>query len=137
MALRDLDESPKSTSKKAGATSKAILNQKYGNKVCYIIEEVQVESASNTCPGLATPLQGQVKFRCRLELPEFNVVSDVFTRKKDAEQAAANMALEKVGTIFIDNLPVCFHFSVDVVYLCLRMVNGSNKPSNFVPPPVW
>ncbi|KAF3788224.1 Small RNA 2'-O-methyltransferase [Nymphaea thermarum] len=103
MALRELDEAPKPTPKKAGASSKAILNQKYASKACYRIEEVNDESANNACPGLAVPQQGQIKFRCRLELPEFTVVSDVFTRKKDAEQAATKMALEKVVLQFSSN----------------------------------
>ncbi|KAF3774053.1 Small RNA 2'-O-methyltransferase [Nymphaea thermarum] len=118
MALRELDEAPKPTPKNAGASSKAILNQKYASKACYRIEEVNDESANNACPGLAIPQQGQIKFRCRLELPECTVVSDVFTRKKDAEQAAAKMALEKVvavldGTFYL----LTSIFSVGIVVL--------------------
>ncbi|XP_020518606.1 small RNA 2'-O-methyltransferase [Amborella trichopoda] len=78
------------------ATPKSILNLKYGSQVQYKTEEV-VESCGNGCPGLVMPQQSKCGFRCCLELPEFTVTSDVFTRKKDAEQAAAKLALEKLG----------------------------------------
>ncbi|XP_031499970.1 small RNA 2'-O-methyltransferase isoform X2 [Nymphaea colorata] len=133
MALRELDEAPKPTPKKAGATSKAILNQKYASKACYIIEEVNDESTNNACPGLAIPQQGQIKFRCRLELPEFTVVSDVFTRKKDAEQAAAKMALEKLGILLPNStLTMKEQWEKLVSRLSFLFKDEAAKQSNFI-----
>ncbi|KAK1309019.1 Small RNA 2'-O-methyltransferase [Acorus calamus] len=77
-------------------TPKALLHQKYGRKACYRIEEVH-EPVENSCPGLALPQHVRCRYRCYLELPELSIVSDAFTRKKDAEQAAAQMAIEKLG----------------------------------------
>ncbi|KAK1277087.1 Small RNA 2'-O-methyltransferase [Acorus gramineus] len=76
-------------------TPKALLHQKYGRKACYRIEEVH-EPVENSCPGLALPQHVRCRYRCYLELPELSIVSDAFTRKKDAEQAAAQMAIEKL-----------------------------------------
>ncbi|XP_010265807.1 PREDICTED: small RNA 2'-O-methyltransferase isoform X2 [Nelumbo nucifera] len=77
-------------------TPKAIIHQKYGSKACYTTEEVQ-GSSQNGCPGLVIPQHGPCMFRCTLQLPELSVTSDIFTRKKDAEQSAAKLALEKLG----------------------------------------
>ncbi|KAK1304230.1 Small RNA 2'-O-methyltransferase [Acorus calamus] len=82
--------------KRSSLTPKALLHQKYGNKACYKIEEVQ-ESIDSSFPGLALPQQVRCRYRCCLELPELTFVSDAFMRKKDAEQAAAQMAIEKLG----------------------------------------
>lgn len=81
--------------RKPTLTPKAIIHQKYGDKACYKVEEVQ-DSAPNVCPGLAIPQKGPSLYRCWLQLPEFSVVSETFKKKKDAEQSAAKMALEKV-----------------------------------------
>ncbi|RZC48344.1 hypothetical protein C5167_041297 [Papaver somniferum] len=77
-------------------TPKAIIHQKFGTKAVYKTEEVK-ESAQNVCPGLAIPQQGPSLFRCTLELPDVAVTSDVCKRKKDAEQSAAQIAIEKLG----------------------------------------
>ncbi|XP_059666531.1 small RNA 2'-O-methyltransferase-like [Cornus florida] len=82
--------------KKPLLTPKAIINQKFGTKACYKVEEVQ-ESTQNGCPGLAISQKGPCLYRCRLQLPEFSVVSETFKKKKEAEQSAAEMALEKLG----------------------------------------
>uniref|UniRef100_A0A1D1Y7B4 Small RNA 2'-O-methyltransferase n=1 Tax=Anthurium amnicola TaxID=1678845 RepID=A0A1D1Y7B4_9ARAE len=82
--------------RKPPLSAKAILHQKYGEKACYKVEEV-VEPVENDCPGLAIPQRGQVLYQCQLELPGCSVTSDKFTKKKDAEQSAAKMALEKLG----------------------------------------
>ncbi|KAK1282639.1 Small RNA 2'-O-methyltransferase [Acorus calamus] len=81
---------------KPALTPKALLHKKYGWKACYRIEEVH-EPVENSCPGLALPQHVRCRYRCYLELPELSIVSDAFTRKKDAEQAAAQMAIEKLG----------------------------------------
>jgi hypothetical protein len=76
-------------------TPKTIIKNKYGAKAQFIIEPVQDEPPADA-PKLLVPQPRQTKFRCCLELPEFSVTSDVFTKKKDAEQAAAKMGLDKV-----------------------------------------
>ncbi|KAG9439665.1 hypothetical protein H6P81_019830 [Aristolochia fimbriata] len=82
---------------KTGAvTPKALLHQKYGERAVYKIEEVK-DSSVNDCPGLAITQQARTLFRCYLELPDFSVTSGTFTKKKDAEQSAAKMAIEKLG----------------------------------------
>lgn len=83
------------SSKKATLNPKAIIHQRFGDKARYIVEEVQ-DSSSNGCPGLVIPQKGPCLYRCNLQLPEFSVVSDVFKRKKDAMQSAAEKALEQV-----------------------------------------
>ncbi|KAF2317921.1 hypothetical protein GH714_041243 [Hevea brasiliensis] len=84
------------TVRKTNLTPKAIIYQKFGSKACYKVEEVQ-ESIQNGCPGLAIPQKGPSLYRCSLELPELFVVSDVFKKKKDAEQCAAEKALKELG----------------------------------------
>ncbi|OMO83239.1 Double-stranded RNA-binding protein [Corchorus capsularis] len=82
--------------RKPTLTPKAIIHQKYGNKASYKVEEVE-EPAQNGCPGLAILQKGPCLYRCTLELPEFSVTSESFKKKKDAEQSAAQMALDKLG----------------------------------------
>lgn len=77
-------------------TPKAIVYQKFGSKASYEIEEIQ-ESAQNECPGLAITQKGPCLYRCSLQLPEIYVVSGIFKKKKEAEQNAAELALEKLG----------------------------------------
>ncbi|KAL3612891.1 hypothetical protein D5086_003911 [Populus alba] len=91
--------------KKTVFSPKAIIHQKFANKACYTVEEVKEESAKNGCPGLAIPHKGPSLFRCRLELPEFTVVSDICRKKKDAEQSAADLALKKLGNNPADENP--------------------------------
>lgn len=79
----------------AAITPKAVLYQKYGSKAVYKIEELK-ETIESGCSGLFIPQQVRTLHRCCLELPELVVTSDVFTRKKDAEQSAAKLAIEKV-----------------------------------------
>lgn len=82
--------------KKPMLTPKAIIHQKFGDKACYSIGEVQ-EVPQNGCPGLAIAQKGPCLFICRLQLPEFSVVSPPCKRKKEAEQSAAELALHKLG----------------------------------------
>lgn len=81
--------------KKPTLTPKAVIHQKYGNRACYTIEEVH-EPPQNGCPGLAVTQKRACLFRCNLELPDFSVASGTFRRKRDAEQSAAELAIEKV-----------------------------------------
>ncbi|CAK9327657.1 unnamed protein product [Citrullus colocynthis] len=82
--------------RKPTLTPKAIIHQKFGSKACYTIEEVH-ELPQNGCPGLAIAQKGACLFRCHLELPDVSVVSGTFKRKRDAEQSAAELAIEKLG----------------------------------------
>lgn len=77
-------------------TPKAIIHKKFGSTARYEVEEVH-ESPQNGCPGLAIMQKGPCLYRCTLKLPEVTVVSETFKKKKDAEQSAAELALEKVG----------------------------------------
>ncbi|GAB4840701.1 hypothetical protein Ancab_021468 [Ancistrocladus abbreviatus] len=92
--------------KKATLTPKAIIYQKFGDKASYTIEEVH-ESSQNGCLGLAIPQKGPCLFRCYLQLPEFSVVTATFKRKKEAEQSAAEMALQKLGICAEASDPPC------------------------------
>lgn len=91
----EVSETPAVVSKKPPPTPKAIIHQKFGKKACYTIDEVH-EAAQNGCPGLSIEQQGPCLYRCSLQLPEISVSSELFKRKKDAEQAAAKLAIEKV-----------------------------------------
>ncbi|KAM7256589.1 hypothetical protein ACFE04_012330 [Oxalis oulophora] len=77
-------------------TSKAIIHQHFGAQALYKVEEVH-ESADNGCPGLAISQKGPSLFRCTLQLPDLLFVSEACKKKKDAEQSAAKMALDKLG----------------------------------------
>lgn len=79
-------------------TPKALIHQKYGAKALYRTEEVK-DTVENECPGLVIPQKSKPLYRCCLELPEFSITSGTFTRKKDAEQSAAQMAIEKVRVL--------------------------------------
>ncbi|KAM5587448.1 small RNA 2'-O-methyltransferase-like [Rosa sericea] len=83
------------TVRKTSCTPKAIIHQNFGPNACYKVEEVH-ESAENGCPGLAIVQKGPCLYRCTLQLPEITVVSGIFKKKKDAEQSAAELALEKL-----------------------------------------
>ncbi|KAJ8545290.1 hypothetical protein K7X08_017873 [Anisodus acutangulus] len=85
-----------SVPKKSPFTPKTIIHQRFGTKACYKVEEVQ-EVVQNGCPGLVIPQKGPCLYRCSLQLPEFSVVSEAFKRKKDAEQSAAEKAIQKLG----------------------------------------
>ncbi|KAM7505770.1 hypothetical protein LguiB_004674 [Lonicera macranthoides] len=85
-----------STVKKTTLTPKAIIHQRFGSNACYKVEEVE-ESNPNGCPGLAIQRKGPCLYRCFLQLPEFSVVSETCKRKKEAEQSAAEKAIEKLG----------------------------------------
>ncbi|XP_022896891.1 small RNA 2'-O-methyltransferase-like isoform X1 [Olea europaea var. sylvestris] len=86
---------PTVPAKKSLLTPKAIIHQKFGDKACYKVEEVQEETKTG-CLGLAIPQKGPCLYRCTLQLPELVVISDTFKKKKDAEQSAAEKALEKL-----------------------------------------
>lgn len=77
-------------------TPKARIFQTYGQQAYYRTEIVPAEPAENT-PTLLVSQTRQNKYICRLELPEFSVTSGPFIRKKDAEQDAAKLALDKLG----------------------------------------
>ncbi|KAL5977367.1 hypothetical protein ACLOJK_021713 [Asimina triloba] len=80
----------------ATITPKALIHQKYGTKACFKTEKVEV-AVGNGCAGFGIPQPSQHLFRCSLELPEFSVTSETCIRKKDAEQSAAKIAVEKLG----------------------------------------
>ncbi|XP_020232957.1 small RNA 2'-O-methyltransferase isoform X2 [Cajanus cajan] len=82
--------------KKPILTPKAIIHQNFGNKACYVVEEVK-EVHQTECPGLNIPQMGPCLYRCTLQLPELSVISGIFKKKKDAEQSAAEIAIEKLG----------------------------------------
>ncbi|KAG8083654.1 hypothetical protein GUJ93_ZPchr0016g2584 [Zizania palustris] len=78
-------------------TPKALIHQKYGAKASYRVEEVR-EAVDGGCPGLMVPQQARSVYRCSLDLPGLTVVTPgTFVRKKDAEQAAAQIAVDKLG----------------------------------------
>ncbi|KAL5727335.1 hypothetical protein ACHQM5_000545 [Ranunculus cassubicifolius] len=77
-------------------TAKSIIHQKFGKNASYNIEEV-VESTQNGCPGLSIPQQGPCLYRCSLQLLDFSITSEPCKRKKDAEQSAARLAVDKLG----------------------------------------
>ncbi|XP_027920805.1 small RNA 2'-O-methyltransferase isoform X1 [Vigna unguiculata] len=82
--------------KKPTLTPKAIIHQNFGNKASYVVEEVK-EVHQIECPGLSIPQMGPCLYRCTLQLPELSVISGTFKKKKDAEQSAAEIAIEKLG----------------------------------------
>lgn len=90
-------------SKMSSLSPKAIIHQKYGDKASYQVEEVQV-TPENGCPGLViTQKAPPCLYRCTLHLPETTVVSDTFKKKKEAEQSAAEKAIEKVSCLLSVN----------------------------------
>jgi hypothetical protein len=88
-------ERPVAAPKKPALTPKAIIHQKFGKNACYVVEEVK-EVFQTECPGLSIPQTGPSLYRCTLQLPKLTVESGTFKKKKDAEQSAAEMAIEKV-----------------------------------------
>ncbi|KAK6932047.1 Methyltransferase domain [Dillenia turbinata] len=100
--------------KKATLTPKAIIHQKFGTSACYKVEEVQ-ESQPNGCPGLAIPMKSPSLFRCTLHLPDCTVRSGTFKRKKDAEQSAAEKALEKLGINLAEKEPTVDEAQADLI----------------------
>ncbi|KAG2631798.1 hypothetical protein PVAP13_2NG047950 [Panicum virgatum] len=86
----------------AAPTPKAVLHQRFGTKARYTVEEMR--EAVGGCPGLAP--QTRSVYRCALELPGLSVATPgTFVRKKDAEQAAAQIALDKLGIQPPSNIP--------------------------------
>lgn len=83
-------------------SAKAVLHQRYGDKACYKVEQV-LEPVENDCPGLAIMHHDRILYRCHLQLPELSVTSEKFTKRKDAEQSAAKMVLEKVLLFLLCN----------------------------------
>ncbi|CAJ1935878.1 unnamed protein product [Sphenostylis stenocarpa] len=108
--------------KKPTLTPKAIIHHNFGIKACYVVEEVK-EVHQIKCPGLSIPQMGPCLYRCTLQLPELSVISGTFKKKKDAEQSAAEIAIEKLGicTETVDPTPqeaqenlvarICYIFS--------------------------
>ncbi|CAL9192459.1 unnamed protein product [Musa hybrid cultivar] len=89
-------EAPAVSAKRLELTPKALIHHKYGRTACYRIEEVK-QHVENDCPGLVIPQQFRSLYRCHLDLPDLSFTSDMFPKKKDAEQAAAKIAIEKLG----------------------------------------
>jgi hypothetical protein len=89
--------SPAVAMKNTTLVPKSIIIQKFGNEANFEVEEVQ--PAENGCPGLAISQKGPCLYRCILQLPGIAVMSGTFKKKKDAEQSAAEMAIEKVLSI--------------------------------------
>ncbi|XP_062189577.1 small RNA 2'-O-methyltransferase [Phragmites australis] len=86
----------------AAPTPKAVLHQRFGAKARYTVEEVREDMGG--CPGLAP--QTRSVYRCALDLPGLSVTTPgTFLRKKDAEQAAAQIALDKLGIQPATNIP--------------------------------
>lgn len=92
--------SPAVVARKPTFTPKAIIKKRFGDQASFQIEEVR-ESTEIGCPGLSIAQKGPCLYRCSLQLPEISVVSGTFKKKKEAEQSAAELALEKVCFIFI------------------------------------
>lgn len=84
----------------ATATPKAVIHQRYGAMAVYRVDEVR-EAVDGVCPGLALPQSTRCVYRCQLDIPGVLSVSTpgTFVRKKDAEQAAAQIAIEKVNRL--------------------------------------
>jgi hypothetical protein len=89
--------SPAVAMKNTTLVPKSIIIQKFGNEANFEVEEVQ--PAENGCPGLAISQKGPCLYRCILQLPGIAFTSETFKKKKDAEQSAAEMAIEKVLSI--------------------------------------
>lgn len=106
--------------KRPALTPKALIHQKFGNKACYRIEEI-LQSADNDCLGLVIPQQTNCLYKCYLDLPELSVTSDTFPRKKDAEQSAAKIAIEKVliRCLMHTSIPTIFSFLIFAAFWSL------------------
>jgi len=89
--------SPAVAMKNKTLTPKSIIIQKFDSEANFEVEEVQ--PAENGCPGLAISQKGPCLYRCILQLPGIAFTSETFKKKKDAEQSAAEMAIEKVLSI--------------------------------------
>lgn len=88
---------------KTTPSPKAIIFQKFGSNASYEVEEVQ-EPAESGCPGLAISQKGPCLYRCILQLPGISVISGTFKKKKEAEQSASEMAIEKVWSIHFSTI---------------------------------
>ncbi|KAL3632358.1 hypothetical protein CASFOL_025342 [Castilleja foliolosa] len=94
--MTETGKSPANPTKKTTMTPKALIHQRFGDKASYKVEEVQ-DSPQNICLGLAIRQKGPSLYRCTLHLPDTIIVSDTCKRKKEAEQSAAEKAIEKLG----------------------------------------
>jgi len=98
----------------AAPTPKAVLHQRFGAKARYTVEEVR--EAVGGCPGLAP--QTRSVYRCALELPDLSVTTPgTFVRKKDAEQAAAQIALDKVRPRAVRRRPLLWRVTLSCLLL--------------------
>lgn len=112
-------EGPSAVSvRKTSLTPKAIIFQKFGKEAHYTVDEVP--AAQHGCPGLAIPHKGPCLYRCSLQLPDFSVVSEICKKKKDAEQSAAEKAIEKVCFILF-YLCCCDYLAI----LCTSLILGA------------
>jgi hypothetical protein len=94
--------SPAVAMKNKTLTPKSIIIQKFDSEANFEVEEVQ--PAENGCPGLAISQKGPCLYRCILQLPGIAFTSETFKKKKDAEQSAAEMAIEKVLSISLSTI---------------------------------
>ncbi|KAL9345628.1 hypothetical protein Peur_060481 [Populus x canadensis] len=105
--------------KKTIFSPKAIINQKFGSKACYKVEEVQEESTQNGFPGLAIPQKAPL-FRCQLELPEFTVVSDISdlalkrlghhsVAENPSDKDPCDALIDQIKYLFSDEFPLPLH----------------------------
>lgn len=109
---------------------KALIHQKFGSQASYRIEEVR-QPIENSCPGLALAQQTRSLYICYLDLPELSVMSDPLPKKKDAEHAAAKIAIEKVKFYYIalHFLPLTSHLVLIVHFVVWLTRNKSMLPS--------
>lgn len=118
--------SPAVAMKNTTLTPKSIIIQKFGSKAAnFEVEEVQ--PAENGCPGLAISQKGPCLYRCILQLPGIAFTSGTFKKKKDAEQSAAEMAIEKVLSISLSiifpPLFLLFHWLANCIFIhCLNQL---------------
>ncbi|KAG0485331.1 hypothetical protein HPP92_009410 [Vanilla planifolia] len=94
--MLETEEISKVAMEQPALAPKAFIHQKFGSKALYRIEEIK-QPIETSCSGLPFAQNVQCLYICHLDLPELSVRSDPFPRKKDAEHAAAKMAIEKLG----------------------------------------
>jgi hypothetical protein len=117
--------SPAVAMKNTTLTPKSIIIRKFDSEANFEVEEVQ--PAENGCPGLAISQKGPCLYRCILQLPGNAFMSGTFKKKKDAEQSAAEMAIEKVLSISLSvifpPLFLLFHWLANCIFIhCLNQL---------------
>lgn len=94
--MLDAEELLPAAMKQPTLAPKALIHQKFGSQASYRIEELK-QPVENSCPGLALAQKTRTLYICYLDLPELSVMSNPVPKKKDAEHAAAKIAIEKLG----------------------------------------